>query len=76
MGTFEATKPVLMITDPELAKDVLVTNFNNFSYNSISDRVNSKIDPLFAHNPFLKIGEEWKKVRAELSPAITMQRVR
>lgn len=38
--------------------------------------VNEKIDPLIIQSPFVKVGEDWKKTRAMLSPAFTPGRVR
>lgn len=51
-------KPSLVLNDPDLIKDVLVTNFTNFSDRGIY--INKKLDPLFGelcpfHTPVLLI---------------------
>lgn len=75
VGTFEATKPVLMVTDPTLARDIFVANFKNFSSNSLADKLNLKLDPLFGRNPFNRYNEDWKQSRNVISSAFTALKV-
>lgn len=44
VGTFNGLKPVLLITDPALVKDIFVNYFKNFGYNTILDLVNQIIE--------------------------------
>lgn len=38
-------------------------------------KTDKKKDPIFARNPFMLRGEEWKEKRAEITPAFTPSRV-
>lgn len=39
-------------------------------------KVHVNVDPLFGRNPFFRIGEDWKRLRGEISPAFTMLKVK
>lgn len=41
----------------------------------VCSQFNVKVDPLLGRNPFSVRGEQWKNSRAELSPALTVQKV-
>ncbi|RZC37303.1 p450 domain containing protein, partial [Asbolus verrucosus] len=69
VGIFRACTPVLLLRDPELIKDVTIKLFRNFHDNDID--VDKKADPLIGRNPFFLKGEEWKMVRAQLTPGFT-----
>lgn len=62
--------------EPELVKDVLIRNFKNFHDNEFGDALDKDKDPLFARNPFMLKGEEWKEKRAEITPAFTSSRLK
>nr|XP_029718015.1 probable cytochrome P450 28a5 [Aedes albopictus] len=76
VGVFSNRSPRIMITSPELAKDVLSKNFKNFHDNEFGEMTNKEIDPLFGRNPFMLNGEEWKAKRAEVTPAFTTSRMK
>jgi cytochrome P450 family 6 len=67
-GTFLFAKPMLIPTDPELIKDIFVRNFESFHDHGLS--INEDADPL-SQNLFFKDGQEWKDLRAKLSPTFT-----
>lgn len=67
-GIYHMLRPTLVLTDPELIKEVLVKNFDNFHSHGIN--INEKVDPLNG-NLFFKSGQEWKDLRAKLSPTFT-----
>lgn len=76
VGVFNNRSPRIMITSSEVAKDVQSKNFKNFHDNEFGGMTNKEIDPLFARNPFLLTGEEWKVKRAEITPAFTASRIK
>lgn len=76
VGYFCARTPQLLIREPELIKEVLSKNFQNFAANDFSDTVDEKSDPLLARNPFSLSGEAWKTRRAEITPAFTNNRIK
>lgn len=74
VGYYKMLTPGIMIRDPELIKDVLSKDFNSFSKNEIT--FNVKQDPLLANNPFILIGEKWKRSRILLVPLFSPAKVR
>lgn len=72
-GIFHMLRPTLVLTEPELIKEILVKNFDNFHSHGI--KINEKADPLNG-NLFFKSGHEWKEMRAKLSPTFTSGRMK
>jgi cytochrome P450 len=68
--------PRIIVLNPELSKQILVQNFKNFHDNEFGKMFDSKHDPLFARNPFLSNGDEWKERRNEISPAFSSNRMK
>jgi cytochrome P450 len=75
-GVFAVNQPQILITDGEMAKNILIKNFRNFSTNEFTDMIDQNSDPLLSLNPFFLKGEEWKEKRNEITPAFTVNRVR
>ncbi|EFA04564.1 probable cytochrome P450 6a13 [Tribolium castaneum] len=69
VGLFRSETPVLLVRDPELLKEITTKSFQHFRNNDID--VDKKHDPLFGRNPFVLKGDEWKTVRAQLTPGFT-----
>jgi cytochrome P450 family 6 len=68
IGGYFMYKPALFVYDPELIKDILVTNFSSFT-----DRpryVDEKKDPISAHL-FNIGGQKWRDWRFKLSPVFS-----
>ncbi|XP_030380660.1 probable cytochrome P450 6a14 [Scaptodrosophila lebanonensis] len=67
-GSYVYTRPIAVVTDLELAKHILIKDFNKFvdrrAYN------NHKEDPLSAHLFNLQ-GEQWRQLRMKLTPAFS-----
>ncbi|XP_051160855.1 probable cytochrome P450 28d1 [Leptopilina boulardi] len=74
-GLYQMRVPTLLIRDPELVKNVLVTNFNNFANNQFQVGT-SKLDRIFAINPFFSKFDTWKENRAPLSNAFSSKKLK
>jgi cytochrome P450 len=66
--------PTLLVRNLDLVKSVLVKDFDSFAENSFV--FDEKIDPLFAVNPFVTRGEEWKTGRSHVSPILTVAKIK
>ena len=75
-GWFLFGKPMLMIHDVELVKNIKVKDFNHFvdpqdEHTAKTARMGGELDQLFNQNVGSAKGEEWKDVRSSLSPIFT-----
>jgi len=68
VGFYLFQKPAAFIIDLELAKQILIKNFSNFSDKGIY--YNEKDDPMSAHL-FNLDGPQWRLLRSKLSPTFT-----
>ncbi|CAD7079492.1 unnamed protein product [Hermetia illucens] len=68
IGAFFFATPVVIATDLDFIKSVLIKDFSSFHGRGIF--VNELDDPLSAHL-FSLDGEKWKSLRAKLSPTFT-----
>lgn len=68
LGFYVMNRPYLMVRDPELIKDILVRDFDNFSNKIIGT---GDHDPLGNQNLFLIHNPPWKFIRTKLSPIFT-----
>ena len=67
-GIYFSYKPILVVTDPKIVRDILIRDFNNFH-----DRptpVDEANDPLSGHL-FNLHGQKWRDLRVKLSPTFT-----
>ncbi|XP_051169083.1 probable cytochrome P450 6a13 [Leptopilina boulardi] len=62
-GIYQFCSPVLLIREPELIKNVLLTNFSSFNKNPFKLNCPEK-DELLSLNPFFANEEKWKEVRS------------
>lgn len=73
-GCFLLTEPALMIRDPELIKQILVSDFkyfdNRFSIN------NMKGDPIGSCILFILKNPWWRDVRHKITPAFSTKKIR
>ena len=75
-GYFMFGKPILMVNDVELVKNIKVKDFQHFVDTSDENlqkkfRQGGDLDVLFNHNVGSAKGDEWKDVRSSLSPIFT-----
>ncbi|XP_055842785.1 probable cytochrome P450 309a2 [Episyrphus balteatus] len=81
IGIFMTRNPQILVIDPSLAREIMITNFKSFRDNEPSLWVrfyaNKKLENVAPINPFLTEGSEWKRLRSEfmggLSPAKVKQ---
>lgn len=73
-GIFHFTTPVLFVTDLDLIKKICVKDFDHFIDHNT--QINSDVDKLLSKNLILLKGEEWRDMRATLSPAFTSSKMR
>ncbi|CAH1399265.1 unnamed protein product [Nezara viridula] len=63
VGFYSFYKPMLFVSDPEIIKRVLATDFNSFSSNGFT--MDKDIDPIMGFNPFTaKTVPLWKELRS------------
>ncbi|CAH0397753.1 unnamed protein product [Chilo suppressalis] len=73
-GQFELTRPVVVVRDIDLIKQVTTKDFEYFlDHRSM---VEADIDPLFGRNLITLKGQEWKDMRSTLSPAFTSSKIK
>ncbi|KAH8310770.1 hypothetical protein KR044_002987, partial [Drosophila immigrans] len=76
VGIFLGRSPQLLVLSPELAHRVFVTDFKSFHDNELGNVVDEKSDYILANNMFTMKGEEWKQRRADITPGLTMSRIK
>ncbi|XP_049307455.1 cytochrome P450 6a8-like isoform X9 [Bactrocera dorsalis] len=67
-GLYFLQKPTVLVLTPELTKQVLIKDFNNFSERGLY--VNEKDDPITGHL-FLLQSQKWRVMRNKLTPTFT-----
>lgn len=73
VGIYAGLRPTLLIRDPHLANEILVSQFGHFHDRGLY--VDERNDPLSANLVSLS-GDRWRRLRAKLSPAFTAAKVR
>ncbi|XP_064554075.1 probable cytochrome P450 28a5 [Drosophila montana] len=76
VGIYGVRSPQLLVINPQLARRVFVSDFKHFHDNEISLMLDEKSDFIFANNPFSLVGELWKQRRADITPGLTMSRIK
>jgi len=69
VGIFSFDKPILLIRDVELVKNILVKDFKYFIDRAIS--LDEKLDPLLSRTLFVIKGQIWRYWRTNLTPVFT-----
>ena len=69
-------QPRLLIIEPALVREVLISNFSSFHDNEFSRMIDAKNDLLLGNNPFLSRGDVWKEKRAEIAPGFSNNRLK
>nr|WKF18919.1 cytochrome P450 [Tuta absoluta] len=74
VGIFQARRPVLMLTDLDIAKSVLITDFNNFSDRGLV-MTDTKREPLLRNLGNMS-GAEWKTMRHIVTPTFSSAKMK
>ncbi|GAB0093201.1 Cytochrome P450 [Sergentomyia squamirostris] len=74
VGFYKMGSPAVLVRDLDVVRDVLVANFAHFHDNDFD--INTELDPLLASNPFTARGDDWKRIRNQVSPIFTTAKVR
>ncbi|KAF5289834.1 hypothetical protein FQR65_LT11720 [Abscondita terminalis] len=74
VGIYKARQPAILIQDPELIKNVLITDFSYFS--DTDANVDKKNDYLMSKNPFFSKGVDWKTNRGHLTSCLTSNKIK
>ena len=69
VGIFSFDKPILLIRDVELVKNILVKDFQNFTDRIIF--IDEKLDLLCSRSLFVMKGQTWRHWRTNLTPVFS-----
>lgn len=73
IGFYMALKPVVLVRDPKIIKDICIKNFQSFDHRVLDGSF--YVDPM-AENIILQKGDKWKRVRTQLTPAFTSTKLK
>ncbi|GIY16197.1 cytochrome P450 3A1 [Caerostris extrusa] len=72
VGSFENTSPNVVVSDPDVLRDIYVKDFHIFPYRRIFETGDAITDKAVS----ILTGEDWKRVRTIITPAFTSRRMR
>lgn len=75
IGIFVFREPRLLILDPGMVKDVMITHFKHFQASEFNSVLDGSSDRLFGGHPFFLSGDKWKEFRANIAPAFSNSKV-
>uniref|UniRef100_A0A336L3W3 CSON002647 protein n=1 Tax=Culicoides sonorensis TaxID=179676 RepID=A0A336L3W3_CULSO len=67
-GWYRLLEPVIVVSDPKLAKDILIKDFKSFHSRGLYE--NRRDEPMISHL-FILSGQQWKQMRDKLTPVFT-----
>ncbi|PSN45875.1 hypothetical protein C0J52_19684 [Blattella germanica] len=67
IGLFALDKPVLLVNDIEIVKDILQKHAHHFPDHNLG--ANEEADPLWAYMLFGLKGQQWRRMRTKMTPA-------
>ena len=80
VGIYSVHQPVMVVNDPELARQLLVKDFNHFVDRDTEENVAKlfpgETDRYWLAQMTLKTGDEWKDIRSTFSPIFTSGKMR
>ncbi|KAH9515373.1 hypothetical protein Btru_014291 [Bulinus truncatus] len=71
-GWYDARRPVIVVRDLDIIKDIFVKNFNSF----VDRHTLFEFDPPFCDNILSLRGDHWKRVRTIVSPTFSSGRIK
>ena len=80
VGIYSVHQPVMVVNDPELARQLLVKDFNHFVDRDTEENVAKlfpgETDRYWLAQMTLKTGDKWKDIRSTFSPIFTSGKMR
>ncbi|XP_030563730.1 probable cytochrome P450 28a5 [Drosophila novamexicana] len=76
VGIYSSRSPQLLVVSPELAHRVFVSDFKHFQDNELANLVDEKSDFIVGSNIFTLTGDKWKERRADITPGLTISRIK
>lgn len=74
-GIFDFTRPVLIIRDPDIIKQITIKDFEHFlDHRPFIAQIQN--EPLFGKSLIMLNGQRWRDMRSTLSPAFTGSKMR
>lgn len=73
LGVYITTHPSLIVRDPKLLRDILIKDFQHFSYRGAN--IMEKVDPM-TNNLMMQYGEKWKENRSKMSTPFTTAKLK
>jgi cytochrome P450 family 6 len=74
VGFFSFDKPILLIRDLELVKNILIKDFQYFKDRIVS--VDEKLEPLSSKSLFAVKGQRWRLWRTNLTPVFSSGKIK
>ena len=75
VGIYIMHQPTLIVNDPDMARQILVKDFNHFvdrdTEENMSKAFPGKIDAYWLEQMTIKTGDKWKDIRSTFSPIFT-----
>lgn len=71
-GIYEGTRPVLMVSDPDILQQISIKDFDSF----VNHDASLELNDLQTHFIFMLRNDHWKGVRSILSPTFTSGKMR
>ncbi|CAL1538439.1 unnamed protein product [Lymnaea stagnalis] len=71
-GWYESRRPILIVKDLDMVKEILVKKFNCF----VNRFVTFDTEPPFRDNLFILRGDHWKQVRTLVSPTFSSAKIK
>lgn len=76
VGVFTTVQPQLMLIEPDLIQQILISDFRSFHNNESSRWVNREVEPIAGANPFVLTDDIWKEKRAEIVQGLTISKIK
>ncbi|OWA52716.1 Cytochrome P450 3A24 [Hypsibius exemplaris] len=68
--------PVLLISDHEMLKEILIKDFSHFSDRATLTSPRNRLPPIFRDSLTVLTGQDWKRVRSTITPTFTAKKMK
>ncbi|XP_055911801.1 probable cytochrome P450 309a2 [Eupeodes corollae] len=76
VGIFMTRNPQILVIDPKLSREIMVTNFKSFRDNEPQLWANRRVEEISTRNPFLSLTTEWKEKRTDVVGGLSANRLK